>query len=156
MKSSRAKKRPNTATTTKTQKTQKTPKTTPQTPSHHMATPAEVEAIQARIRHLLEEGLTAQQVARAVGRTPKRIHDIANKRGYPTNPTIFPHSHDENSIARCAAAGWAVAEIAKVFKHSPASIRAILERISSSPLSPESVRFRGQRPSPQSHAAKQH
>jgi hypothetical protein len=95
----------------------------------------EVEARQARIRALLsEQGLSVAQVCKEVDITPKRVYVVAERWNCPTNPKIWPGSEDESSIARLFACGWDPERIGKIFKHAPASILRIMERVKESPI----------------------
>lgn len=95
----------------------------------------EVEARQARIRALLsEQGLSVAQVCKEVDITPKRVYVVAERWNLPTNPKIWPGSEDESSIARLFACGWDAERIGKIFKHAPASILRIMERVKESPI----------------------
>jgi hypothetical protein len=95
----------------------------------------EVEARQARIRSLLsEQGLSVAQVCKEVDITPKRVYVVAERWNCPTNPKIWPGSEDESSIARLFACGWDPERIGKIFKHAPASILRIMERVKESPI----------------------
>ena len=106
----------------------------------------EVEARQARIRALLsEQGLSVAQVCKEVNLlresvckevdiTPKRVYVVAERWNCPTNPKIWPGSEDESSIARLFACGWDPERIGKIFKHAPASILRIMERVKESPI----------------------
>ncbi|MGA1752735.1 MAG: hypothetical protein ACO395_05160 [Pontimonas sp.] len=94
----------------------------------------EVEARHEKIKNLLLEGYSVYQVCKEVGITPKRVYVVAERWNLPTNPTIWPDSDDECSVARLAVAGWTSEKIGRLFNQAPASIDAILERVKEAPV----------------------
>jgi len=103
----------------------------------------EIEQRQRRIRELLLAGMGVADVSKEIGITPKRVYVVAERWKLPTNPTIWPGSDDESSVARLTSCGWTPGQIGKLFNQSPKSIEAILKRIKERPvLQPTARRFR--------------
>lgn len=94
----------------------------------------ETEARHEKIKALLLKGYTVAQVCKEVGITPKRVYVVAERWKLPTNPTIWPDSDDECSVARLAVAGWTSEKIGRLFNQAPASVDSILKRVRESPV----------------------
>lgn len=102
---------------------------------------AEVEERHRRIKELLNAGYSVAEAAREVNITPKRVYAVAERHDLPTNPKVYPHSDDENTVARLIAIGWPKKKIAKLMNRSVEGVELILRQIEEEPVLEKTQRF---------------